>query len=99
MSPALGCWVWTGAEASCIGVGGTVVRLAGLYSVERGPHNFWLGKDEVSGAMSITPANRLGRSRGAAIGCKGGEVVGSQEEMRGVGFDEGNGGARASSLC
>lgn len=36
-----------GAEAACIGAGGTVVRLAGLYSVERGPHNFWLGKDEV----------------------------------------------------
>eukprot|EP00548_Thalassiothrix_antarctica_P018878 CAMPEP_0194185398 /NCGR_PEP_ID=MMETSP0154-20130528/42529_1 /TAXON_ID=1049557 /ORGANISM="Thalassiothrix antarctica, Strain L6-D1" /LENGTH=106 /DNA_ID=CAMNT_0038903713 /DNA_START=6 /DNA_END=323 /DNA_ORIENTATION=- len=34
------------AEAACPGI---VLRLAGLYTLERGAHNYWLGKDEVAG--------------------------------------------------
>ena len=30
------------AERVCLDGGGTVVRLAGLYSVGRGPHSVWL---------------------------------------------------------
>ncbi|CAM9174545.1 unnamed protein product [Discosporangium mesarthrocarpum] len=37
-----------GAELACTQAGGCVVRLAGLFSLERGPHNFWLGKEEVT---------------------------------------------------
>ncbi|CAM9487033.1 unnamed protein product [Choristocarpus tenellus] len=40
------------AETTCVDAGGSVVRLAGLYSVERGPHNFWLGKEEVQSSPS-----------------------------------------------
>ncbi|KAL3904924.1 MAG: hypothetical protein SGARI_004696, partial [Bacillariaceae sp.] len=29
--------------------GGTINRLAGLYTLDRGAHNFWMGKDEVGG--------------------------------------------------
>jgi nucleoside-diphosphate-sugar epimerase len=29
--------------------GGTILRLAGLYTLDRGAHNFWLGKEEVAG--------------------------------------------------
>lgn len=30
------------AEAACIEAGGCVLRLAGLYNLQRGAHNFWL---------------------------------------------------------
>jgi len=30
------------AEAACLAAGGSVVRLAGLYTADRGPHPFWL---------------------------------------------------------
>mmetsp|Transcript_18857 Transcript_18857/g.27883 ORF Transcript_18857/g.27883 Transcript_18857/m.27883 type:complete len:171 (+) Transcript_18857:604-1116(+) len=35
------------AEAACLKEGGVVLRLAGLYTLERGAHNYWLtsGKD------------------------------------------------------
>jgi nucleoside-diphosphate-sugar epimerase len=38
-----------GAETAVLGQGGTVLRLAGLYTLDRGAHNFWLGKEEVGG--------------------------------------------------
>jgi nucleoside-diphosphate-sugar epimerase len=38
------------AEHACLKHSGTVLRLAGLYTLERGAHNFWLQKcDEVQG--------------------------------------------------
>jgi len=37
------------AERACLDAGGCCLRLAGLYSLERGAHNYWLtaGKDEL----------------------------------------------------
>ncbi|KAG5193113.1 hypothetical protein JKP88DRAFT_260919 [Tribonema minus] len=35
------------AEGACLEAGGCVVRLAGLYSLERGAHSFWLARGEV----------------------------------------------------
>jgi nucleoside-diphosphate-sugar epimerase len=43
-----------GAEENVRVHGGTILRLAGLYSLDRGAHNFWLGKEEVGG-----PANGI----------------------------------------
>lgn len=37
----------TAAEGAATEAGGCVVRLAGLYSVDRGPHNHWLLQKEV----------------------------------------------------
>ena len=37
----------SGAENFAIGAGGCVIRLAGLYSVDRGPHNLWLTMKKV----------------------------------------------------
>jgi len=36
-----------GAEEACVAAGGSVLRLSGLYSLQRGAHNYWLtsGKD------------------------------------------------------
>mmetsp|Transcript_32201 Transcript_32201/g.73981 ORF Transcript_32201/g.73981 Transcript_32201/m.73981 type:complete len:188 (-) Transcript_32201:309-872(-) len=31
------------AEEACLEKGGTCIRLAGLYTMDRGAHNFWLG--------------------------------------------------------
>ena len=39
-SPRIGRLVH--AEKACLDAGGCCLRLAGLYSLERGPHNFWL---------------------------------------------------------
>lgn len=36
------------AERTVRDAGGTVVRLAGLYLIDRGAHNFWLSKEEVA---------------------------------------------------
>jgi len=36
------------AEREVLAAGGTVLRLAGLYLIDRGAHNFWLSKDEVA---------------------------------------------------
>ena len=36
------------AEESVLSRGGSVVRLAGLYSMDRGPHTFWLKNGTVS---------------------------------------------------
>ncbi|CAM9984036.1 unnamed protein product, partial [Phaeothamnion confervicola] len=36
------------SEAACRRAGGCVIRLAGLYSLERGPHSFWLARGEVA---------------------------------------------------
>jgi nucleoside-diphosphate-sugar epimerase len=42
-----------GAEEACRQAGGCNLRLAGLYSLQRGPHNFWLTSDKgVSGGPS-----------------------------------------------
>jgi nucleoside-diphosphate-sugar epimerase len=38
-----------GAEEKVRIHGGTILRLAGLYTLARGAHNFWLGKEEVAG--------------------------------------------------
>jgi nucleoside-diphosphate-sugar epimerase len=39
-----------GAEQTVLAKGGTVLRLAGLYTLERGAHNYWLTqKGEVGG--------------------------------------------------
>ncbi|CAM9204862.1 unnamed protein product [Chrysoparadoxa australica] len=35
------------AEKACMDANGNVVRLSGLYSLERGPHNYWIEKGEV----------------------------------------------------
>jgi len=37
------------AEGSCLETGGCVIRLAGLYSLSRGAHSFWLSKGTVQG--------------------------------------------------
>lgn len=34
------------AEEACLARGGTVLRLAGLYTLERGAHNYWLEKGD-----------------------------------------------------
>lgn len=36
------------AEREVLAAGGTVLRLAGLYLIDRGAHNFWLSKEEVA---------------------------------------------------
>jgi nucleoside-diphosphate-sugar epimerase len=43
------------AEEACLQPGGAVLRLAGLYTLERGAHNFWLtsGKDVAGRADGI----------------------------------------------
>lgn len=38
------------AENACLVHGGTVIRLAGLYNINRGAHNYWIEKGEVAGA-------------------------------------------------
>lgn len=38
-----------GAEQVVRAGGGTILRLAGLYTLDRGAHNFWMGKEEVGG--------------------------------------------------
>ncbi|KAG7337860.1 NAD dependent epimerase/dehydratase family protein [Nitzschia inconspicua] len=38
-----------GAEDKVRAGGGTILRLAGLYTLDRGAHNFWMGKEEVGG--------------------------------------------------
>eukprot|EP00588_Corethron_pennatum_P012792 CAMPEP_0194270892 /NCGR_PEP_ID=MMETSP0169-20130528/4799_1 /TAXON_ID=218684 /ORGANISM="Corethron pennatum, Strain L29A3" /LENGTH=339 /DNA_ID=CAMNT_0039013099 /DNA_START=84 /DNA_END=1103 /DNA_ORIENTATION=+ len=38
------------AENACLLHGGTVIRLAGLYNINRGAHNYWIEKGEVAGA-------------------------------------------------
>eukprot|EP00667_Euglena_gracilis_P008244 EG_transcript_8357 len=38
------------AEQACLGAGGVVVRLAGLYTADRGPHPFWLKMPQVQGS-------------------------------------------------
>lgn len=40
------------AENACLQNGGTVLRLAGLYSVERGPHSAWIKMGKVRGPDS-----------------------------------------------
>lgn len=42
------------AEEACIKAGGCVLRLAGLYNLERGAHNFWLTSGRVK-----APSNGL----------------------------------------
>ena len=38
------------AEQACFNAGGCCLRLAGLYNLHRGAHNFWLTKGTVAGA-------------------------------------------------
>jgi hypothetical protein len=38
-----------GAEQTVLAKGGTVLRLAGLYTLDRGAHNYWLRQEEVAG--------------------------------------------------
>ena len=42
------------AERAVVSAGGSVVRLAGLYSLERGAHGFWIKQGKCQG-----PANGL----------------------------------------
>jgi len=38
------------AEQACLEAGGCCLRLAGLYNLDRGAHNFWITKGRVSGS-------------------------------------------------
>jgi nucleoside-diphosphate-sugar epimerase len=40
------------AENAVLNAGGCCLRLAGLYDMDRGPHNFWLTKGSVAGSPS-----------------------------------------------
>ena len=57
------------AEAEALEAGGCVVRLAGLYLLERGAHNAWLGKDEVaSSADGLINQIEYGDAADAVVG-------------------------------
>lgn len=57
------------AEAEALQAGGCVVRLAGLYLLERGAHNAWLGKEEVaSSADGLINQIEYGDAADAVLG-------------------------------
>lgn len=57
------------AEAACLEQGGVVLRLAGLYTLERGAHNYWLtsGKDVAGRADGIINLLHYDDAAGACL--------------------------------
>lgn len=57
------------AEAACLEQGGLVLRLAGLYTLDRGAHNYWLtsGKDVVGRADGIINLLHYDDAAGACL--------------------------------
>lgn len=61
------------AEAAIVAVGGTVVRLAGLYALGRGAHKFWLWRGSVGGnpdgLVNMLHYEDAAAAAVAALGC------------------------------
>jgi len=57
------------AEAACLAAGGCCLRLAGLYSLKRGPHNFWMtsGKPVKGGKDGIINLLHYDDAAGACL--------------------------------
>lgn len=51
------------AEKVTVRGGGCVVRLAGLYSLQRGPHSVWLDEKSVSGLLDLLLVGSVGSRR------------------------------------
>jgi len=55
------------AEAACLAAGGSVVRLAGLYTADRGPHPFWLRSQQPVQGRADGLINMIAYEAAAAI--------------------------------
>jgi nucleoside-diphosphate-sugar epimerase len=76
------------AERAALAAGGCVLRLAGLYNLERGAHNYWLSASEIVGGPD--GIINLLHYEDAASACMAALLAGPQQQQRLFLISDGN---------